>query len=69
MSFATLLAGLKLSPRDAEVIFDRSEPVGQPSDLTLPSRRWFRRKKDVRAMSAEQTRGARRHATGASTTS
>jgi hypothetical protein len=36
---------LKLAPRDAEVIFDRHEPVGRPTDLVLPRRRWFGRNK------------------------
>ena len=40
---ADLFARLQLSPRDAEVIFDRDEPVGQPTDLVMPRRRWFRR--------------------------
>jgi hypothetical protein len=35
---------LKLAPRDAEVIFDRAEPVGRPTDMVLPARRWFGRK-------------------------
>jgi hypothetical protein len=43
MSVADFLAKLKLSPRDAEVIFDRDEPVGRPTDLVLRRRHWFRR--------------------------
>ena len=43
MSLATFLNRIRLSPRDAEVIFDRDEPVGTATDLVLPSRRWFRR--------------------------
>jgi hypothetical protein len=42
---ARILQRLKLSPRDAEVIFDRHEPVGRPTDLVLPRRRWFAREK------------------------
>ena len=45
MSVADLLAKLKLSSNDAEVIFDRDEPVGRPTDLVMPRRRWFRRNK------------------------
>jgi len=41
--FADLFQRVQLSPRDAEVIFDRDEPVGRPTDLVMPRRRWFRR--------------------------
>jgi hypothetical protein len=34
-----ILRGLRLAPRDAEVIFDRGEPVGRPTDLVLPPRK------------------------------
>ena len=56
---ADLLARVKLSPRDAEVIFDRDEPVGQPTDLVMPGRRWFRRSQTaeeqrLRALSGRQ---------------
>ena len=43
--FGSLLARVKLSPADAETIFDRDEPVGRPTDLVMPRRRWFRRNK------------------------
>ena len=53
MSFVTgLFSRFKLSPRDADVIFDRDEPIGQPTDLVLSGRRWFRRSKET----AEQRR-------------
>jgi hypothetical protein len=46
MSFlAHLFRRVKLAPRDAEVIFDRHEPIGKPTDLVLPRRRWFGRDK------------------------
>ena len=45
--FASLFGRLKLAPRDAEVIFDRDEPVGQPTDLVMPGRRWFRRSQNL----------------------
>jgi hypothetical protein len=41
--FADLFTRLRLAPNDAEVIFDRDEPVGQATDLVMPRRRWFRR--------------------------
>ena len=55
---ADLFSRVKFSPRDAEVIFDRDEPVGQPTDLVMPGRRWFRRGQDAdaarrRAMSGD----------------
>ncbi|MBA2744115.1 MAG: hypothetical protein H0U43_07400 [Chthoniobacterales bacterium] len=45
MIFTRFLARLNLSARDAEVIFDRDEPIGKPTDLVMPARRWFRRGK------------------------
>ena len=44
---ADLLARVKLAPRDGEVIFDRDEPVGRPTDVVMPRRRWFRRSKET----------------------
>jgi hypothetical protein len=43
--FADLYRRVQLSSLDAEVIFDRDEPVGRPTDLVMPRRRWFRRQK------------------------
>jgi hypothetical protein len=45
MILAQLFSKLKLAPQDAEVIFDRDEPVGRPTDLVMPRRRWFGRNK------------------------
>ena len=45
--FTDLFTRAKLAPSDAEVIFDRDEPVGQPTDLVMPRPRWFRRSKDT----------------------
>lgn len=44
MTLAEFFSKMTLSPKDAEVIFDRDEPVGQPTDLVMPRRRWLRRK-------------------------
>ena len=44
MSFADLFSRMKLSQKDAEIIFDRHEPIGEPTDLVMPRRRWFRKK-------------------------
>ena len=47
MTLTDFFSKMTLSRKDAEVIFDRDEPVGQPTDLVMPRRRWFRRKKPV----------------------
>ena len=44
MRLPDFFAKLKLSQRDAEVIFDPDEPVGASTDLVMPRRRWLRRK-------------------------
>jgi hypothetical protein len=57
MSISDLLSRLTLSQKDAEVIFDRDEPVGMPTDLVLPyvRRRWFRRVKSSEAAVSRRT--------------
>ncbi|MDQ6655787.1 MAG: hypothetical protein M3Y80_08245 [Verrucomicrobiota bacterium] len=45
MSLARLFSKLKLAASDAEVIFDRDEPVGRPTDMVMARRRWFGAKK------------------------
>lgn len=42
MKLTDFLANLRRYDQNATVIFDRAEPVGQPTDLVLPRRRWFR---------------------------
>jgi hypothetical protein len=44
MTFADLIATMKRADKNAEVIFDRDEPIGTPTDLVMPRRRWFGRK-------------------------
>ena len=44
MMLGQLFSKMMLSPKEAEMIFDRDEPVGSPTDLVMPRRRWFRRK-------------------------
>ena len=58
MIFARLFSKLKLRAEDAEVIFDRDEPVGRPTDLVLPRRRWFGRNKQRPDRSHGATSGA-----------
>ncbi len=45
MTLAQFFAKMKLNPKDAEVIFDRDEPVGRPTDVEMPRRNWFKRKR------------------------
>ncbi len=35
--------------KNAEVIFDEKEPIGAATDLVMPRRVWFRRKKQPSA--------------------
>lgn len=44
MSFADLFSNLRRYDENANVIFDREEPVGRATDLVIPRRPWFRRK-------------------------
>ena len=48
MSFVDLFSRLKISQKDAEIIFDRHEPIGAPTDMVMPRRRWFRKKAQQR---------------------
>jgi hypothetical protein len=50
MSLLGLREKMKRFDKQAEVIFDREEPVGRPTDLVMPAKRWFR-KKSLRAIS------------------
>jgi hypothetical protein len=43
MNFSKFFANVKRYNENATVIFDHAEPVGQPTDLVMPRRRWFRR--------------------------
>ncbi len=45
MTLTDFFRKLKLSQKDAEVIFDRDEPVGKSTDLVMPRRPLFRRRK------------------------
>ena len=46
MSLAGLRERMKRFDKNAEVIFDREEPVGAPTDMVMPRRRWFGKKGD-----------------------
>ncbi|MEO6872109.1 MAG: hypothetical protein ABI233_07805 [Chthoniobacterales bacterium] len=56
MSFTDFFADLRRHENHATVIFDRAEPVGLPTDLVMPRRRFldrFRAKKNsVKAAAA-----------------
>ncbi|HEX8679822.1 MAG TPA: hypothetical protein VF683_07670 [Chthoniobacterales bacterium] len=47
---------MKRSKQNAEVIFDREEPVGKPTDLVMPRKRWFRKAKDQATQPANRAR-------------
>jgi hypothetical protein len=49
MMLTNFFTKLKLSQKDAEVIFDRDEPVGKSTDLVMPWRPLFRRRKASKA--------------------
>jgi hypothetical protein len=44
---ANFFGRVKLAPTDAEVIFDRDEPIGRTTDLVMPRRRWLRWSKET----------------------
>ena len=56
MSLQEIFRQLKRYNENATVIFDREEPLGQPTDLVMPYRPWFLRragaKKAVRQTSS-----------------
>ena len=41
MKLSKFIAKMKRFDRNAEVIFDRQEPIGFATDLVMPRRRWF----------------------------
>ena len=45
MTITGLIARMKRYEKNAEMIFDAEEPIGRPTDLVMPRRRWFRKKK------------------------
>ena len=49
MTLAQFFSKMKLNQRDAEVIFDRDEPVGRPTDVVMTRRQWFKRKRDTQS--------------------
>jgi hypothetical protein len=47
MTFSDFIAKMKRYDKNGEIIFDSQEPIGMPTDLVMPRRRWFRRAKPV----------------------
>jgi hypothetical protein len=43
VSIADLIQRMKRYEKNAEMIFDAEEPIGLPTDLVMPRRRWFRK--------------------------
>lgn len=56
MSLAGLREKMKRFDKNAEVIFDREEPVGAPTDLVMPRKRWFRKTKDQAVRAEDRAR-------------
>jgi hypothetical protein len=52
MSLANFIARMKRFEKDAELIFDREEPIGRATDLVLPRRRWFSNKHSASALNS-----------------
>ncbi len=57
MSLTDLFSRMQLSQKDAEIIFDRDEPIGQPTDMVMPRRRWFRRNRTPKSHESLKSRG------------
>jgi hypothetical protein len=45
MTVADLINRMRRYEKNAEMIFDTEEPIGTPTDLVMPRRRWFRQSK------------------------
>ena len=61
MSISEFLAWIKRHDENAAVIFDRAEPIGQPTDLVMPYRRWFgRNRSKIAPSSSERSAGVNR---------
>jgi len=45
MSLADFFKRMNRDDRNAEIIFDKQEPIGRATDLVMPRRRWFRHTK------------------------
>jgi hypothetical protein len=45
MKIAALIERMKNFEKKSAMIFDDEEPIGRPTDLVMPRRRWFRREK------------------------
>ncbi len=43
MSLSDFFSNARQADDNAAVIFDHEEPIGQPTDLVMPRRRWFAR--------------------------
>jgi len=60
MSFSEFIAWIKRHDENAAVIFDRDEPIGQPTDLVMPRRRWFGRNRSKISSPSHATSGVAR---------
>jgi hypothetical protein len=60
MTFSEFFAKIRRYDENAAVIFDRAEPIGQPTDLVMPRRRWFGRKRSKISATSPRTAGVTR---------
>ena len=44
MSWSDFLDKVRRYEQNAAVIFDEEEPIGRPTDVVMPRRRWFKRR-------------------------
>jgi hypothetical protein len=54
MNWNDFLNKMKRYEGNAAVIFDDEEPVGRPTDLVLPDKRWFGRKKNSQSINGSR---------------
>ncbi len=55
MSWTDFLNHLRRYEQNAAVIFDAGEPIGRPTDLVMPRRRWFKRREQRNAPANSKT--------------
>lgn len=61
MSFAEFFALVRRYNQNATVIFDREEPVGRATDLVMPHRRWFGRRRAKKISPPTGSLGVTKH--------
>jgi hypothetical protein len=59
MSWNDLLEKMRRYELNAAVIFDEEEPIGRPTDMVMPRRRWFKRRE--RKEASANSKAAAKH--------